>query len=136
MNYKTLNTIITASLVSSSFIIMNSTKAIANETNARGITVTIEAPTIQSPQLANPDEYYVIDFNDLIGTDGFSKTNNGTTYSYSNDLEVKSANQWGGANGSKFITQANLQSIRSYSISVSEDQKYFGFWWFLRFFLP
>ena len=129
MNYKTLNTIITASLVSSSFIIMNSTKDIANETNARGITVTIEAPTIQSPQLANPDEYYVIDFNDLIGTDGFSKTNNGTTYSYSNDLEVKSANQWGGANGSKFITQANLQSMRSYSISVSEDQKYFGFWW-------
>jgi hypothetical protein len=129
MKYKILNTITTATLISSSIIIMNSAKVIANEANARGITVTIEAPNIQNSQLPNPDEYYVIDFDDLSGIDGFSKTNEGTTYSYSNDLEVKSANQWGGANGSKFITQAKLQSIRSYSISVSEDQKYFGFWW-------
>ena len=103
--------------------------ATANETDSRGITVTIEAPTIQSTQLPNENEYFVIDFENQNGTDAFNVTNNNTIYSYSNDLEVKTANQWGGANGSKFITQAELDSIRSYSLTVSEDQKYFGFWW-------
>lgn len=129
MNHKILNTTIVTTLVLSSVGTINSAKAVANESNSRGITVTIEAPTIQSSQLPNPSEYYVIDFEDLSGTNAFSKTNSNTTYSYSNDLEVKNANQWGGANGSKFITQERLESIRSYSISVSEDQKYFGFWW-------
>lgn len=128
MKYKIKN-IITATLVWSSILAVNSTKAVANETNNNAITVTIEAPTIQSSQLPNPAEYYVIDFNDLSGTGGFSKTNNTTTYTYSNDLEVKSANQWGGANGSQFITQAELESARSYSININKDQKYFGFWW-------
>ena len=98
--------------------------------NAAGIIVSIEAPTVQTTQLPNADEYYVVDFNDRSsGTDGFSKSNGSTTYTYSSDLEIKSANEWGGAGGSKFITQEVLESIRSYTVSVNEDQKYFGFWW-------
>jgi hypothetical protein len=79
--------------------------------------------------LPNPDQYFVVDFEAQNGTNDFSTTNGATTYSYSNDLEVKTTNQWGGANGSKFITQAELASIRSYKIKVNQDQKYFGFWW-------
>ena len=98
--------------------------------NSAGIIVSIEAPTIQSTQLPNVDEYYTVDFDDQnTGTAGFSKTNGTTTYTYSSNLEVKTANQWGGAGGSKFITQENIQSIRSYTININEEQKYFGFWW-------
>ncbi|MEL6440523.1 MAG: Ig-like domain-containing protein [Cyanobacteria bacterium J06621_8] len=98
--------------------------------NAAGIIVSIEAPTIQSSQLPNPEEYYVVDFNDQsTGTEGFERTNGTTTYTYGSNLEVQNANQWGGAGGSKFITQENISSIRSYTISLNEDQKYFGFWW-------
>ncbi len=129
MNNKLLNSIVAATLFASSITAITPEKASANESEGRGITVTIEAPGIQSTQLPNANEYYIVDFNDQNGTDAFSKTNDNTTYSYSNDLEVKTSNQWGGANGSKFITQKKLQSIRSYSLNVSEDQKYFGFWW-------
>ena len=44
-------------------------------------------------------------------------------------MAIISADRWGGANGSKFITQQILESIRSYSLTINEDQKYFGFWW-------
>lgn len=95
-----------------------------------GITVSIEAPEVQTSQLPNTNEYFVVDFNDqATGTAGFNKTNGGTTYTYSSDLEVKTANQWGGAEGSKFITQEVKQTIRSYNIKVDQDQRYFGFWW-------
>ncbi|MEM8721024.1 MAG: Ig-like domain-containing protein [Cyanobacteria bacterium P01_G01_bin.39] len=98
--------------------------------NAAGIVVSIEGPTIQSSQLPNIDEYYTIDFDDQsTGTAGFSRTNGTTTYNYGSNLEVKTANQWGGAGGSKFITQKKIEEIRSYTINIDEDQKYFGFWW-------
>ena len=128
MNNKILNTIVAATLFTGLGTTIFSGRAVSQETSGR-ITVTIEAPEVQTPQLSNPNEYFVVDFNDQDGTDGFEVTNNNTIYSYGNDLEVKAANQWGGANGSKFITQEVLQSIRSYSLTVSEDQKYFGFWW-------
>ena len=129
MNDKILNTVIATVLLSAAGTNMYAEKAISQESNERGITVTIEAPTIQTPQLPNEDEYFVVNFENQNGTNSFSVTNDETTYDYSNDLEVKAANQWGGAQGSKFITQKVLQSIRSYSLNVSEDQKYFGFWW-------
>jgi len=129
MNNKILNTAVAATLLASLSTAIYSQKALADESNSRGITVTIEAPTVQTPQLPNENEYFVVDFNSQNGTDSFSVTNDNTNYSYSNDLEVKAANQWGGANGSKFITQKSLESIRSYSLTTSENQKYFGFWW-------
>ena len=133
MKHQTFNTILATVLISSSFATINSEKAIANESSSgRGITVTIEAPKVQTTQLPNSNEYYVVDFNDQSGANAFSKTNNGTTYSYSSDLQVKKANQWGGANSSKFITQNQTQSagfLPSFKLNVSEDQKYFGFWW-------
>ena len=128
MNNKILNTIVATTLLTGLGTTLGSGKALSQEAH-RGITVTIEAPKVQTPQLASPDEYFVVDFNNQDGTDSFEITNDNTIYSYGNDLEIKAANQWGGANGSKFITQEVLQSIRSYSLTVSEDQKYFGFWW-------
>lgn len=129
MNNKITNTLIATVLLTGLSSTIYSEKALSDESNNRGITVTIEAPEVQTTLLPNADEYFVVDFENQSGTDSFSVTNNDTTYSYSNDLEVKTANQWGGANGSKFITQKVLNSIRSYSMTVSEDQKYFGFWW-------
>ena len=128
MNDKIFNTIVATTLLASLGTAICSEQALSQEAS-EAITVTIEAPGIQTPQLSNPNEYFVVDFNNQDGTNSFEVTNNNTVYSYSNDLEVKAANQWGGANGSKFITQEVLQSIRSYSLTVSEDQKYFGFWW-------
>jgi len=98
--------------------------------NAAGIIVSIEAPEVQTSKLPETSDYFVVDFNSQsTGTDGFSESNGTTTYTYSSNLEIKNANQWGGANGSKFITQKSLDSIRSYTINVNEEQKYFGFWW-------
>ena len=128
MNSKILCTVVTTALLTGLGTTIFSEQVLSEET-AEGITVTIEEPGIQAPQLSDPNEYFVVDFNNQDGTDGFEVTNNNTVYSYGNDLEVKAADQWGGANGSKFITQEVLQSIRSYSLTVSEDQKYFGFWW-------
>ena len=130
MNSKLFNTVLATAIFSGALTTVFSNQALSNESAGRqGITVTIEAASIQDTQLANPSEYYIVDFEDQNGTDSFSKTFNNTTYSYSSDLEVKTANQWGGAHGSKFITQKQLQSIRSYTLNVSQDQKYFGFWW-------
>ena len=107
-----------------------STQEEVENDNAAGIIVSIEAPEIQTTQLPETSDYHVVDFDSQnVGTDGFSETNGTTTYTYSSDLEIKNANQWGGAGGSKFITQEVLESIRSYTINVNEDQKYFGFWW-------
>jgi Bacterial Ig domain len=91
-----------------------------------GVTVTIEAATVQTTRLPNSN-YYVVDFNDRTGRESFTKTNGTTTYAYSNNLDVQNANQWGGANGSKFITQASGKN--SYKVTINEDQRYFGFWW-------
>ncbi|MGL5795488.1 MAG: Ig-like domain-containing protein [Waterburya sp.] len=126
MNNKLLNTLLGAILISGLGVSIYSEAALAD---TKGIRVTIENAKVQTSQLPKPDEYFVIDFESQNGKAAFSKTNNDTTYTYSNDLEVKAANQWGGANGSKFITQAVLSSIRSYKINVNKDQKYFGFWW-------
>ena len=99
-------------------------------TNSTGVVVSIEAPEVQTSQLPNSNEYFVVDFDDQnSGTEGFSKSNGTTIYEYSSNLEVKTANQWGGAGGSKFITQESISSVRSYTIKINEDQKYFGFWW-------
>lgn len=124
MNQKIFKILTSSILLAGLGIATSAEKALSN-----GITVTIEAPEIQSSQLPNSNEYFVVDFENQNGTNSFNVTNNNTTYSYSSDLEVKSANQWGGANGSKFITQKVLESIRSYKLTVSEEQKYFGFWW-------
>ncbi len=129
MNNKILNTVIVAILFAGFGAVISSEKALSEENNKEGITVTIENPNIQTSQLPNEDEYFVVDFNNQNGTNDFEITNQNTTYSYGNDLKVQTADQWGGANGSNFITQEALQSIRSYSLTVSEDQKYFGFWW-------
>ena len=102
---------------------------ILDRLEANGFVVSIEAPKVQTSQLPTTSNYYVVDFNDRLGTAGFSKTNNGTTYTYSSDLDVQEANQWGGSEGSRFITQAKKKSIRSYNIKIDQAQKYFGFWW-------
>lgn len=130
MNYKIFHTIIATSFFSSSIFAIASQPAIANET--RGITVTIEAPDIQSTQLPNSSEYYVVDFEDQSGTNSFLKTNGDTSYSYSEQLQVIDSNQFGGANVSKFITQSQTATGEfnsTYNIQINQDQKYFGFWW-------
>jgi hypothetical protein len=130
MNYKLLKTLVGATLIAGLEIFVCTETTLAdNSDSKKGIRVTIENAGVQTSQLPNPDKYFVVDFETQNGTNSFSSTNASTTYSYSNDLEVKAANQWGGANGSKFITQAELESIRSYKINVNQDQKYFGFWW-------
>jgi hypothetical protein len=97
-----------------------------NFANSGSIVVSIEAPTVQTSQLPSSN-YYVVDFNDKSGTSGFSKTNNDTTYTYGGNLNVKSKDQWGGANETKYITQADGKT--SFNVQISEDQQYFGFWW-------
>ena len=133
MNSKIFSTIITSALLSASINTVFSDRAIANDSiTGRGITVTIEAPEIQNTLLPDASQYYVIDFEEQNGTNAFSKTNNGTTYSYSNDLQIKDASQHGGAYSSKFIVQNQSELgefLPSFKLNVSEDQKYFGFWW-------
>jgi VCBS repeat-containing protein len=90
------------------------------------ITVTLEAPRIQASQLPAAGTY-VVNFNDQSGTGGFTKTNGSTNYVYSGGLNVKNSDQWGGADASKYITQADGQ--QSFNVKVNQDQKYFGFWW-------
>ncbi|MEL6579983.1 MAG: hypothetical protein AAFQ14_09535, partial [Cyanobacteria bacterium J06621_12] len=69
--------------------------------NAAGIIVSIEAPEVQTSQLPETSNYFVVDFDSQsTGTDGFSQSNGTTTYTYSSDLEIKNANQWGGAGSS------------------------------------
>ncbi|MCC0176184.1 cadherin-like domain-containing protein [Waterburya agarophytonicola K14] len=129
MNNKFFKTLVSSALIAGLGSTIYAQKALSNESNPKKITVTIEAPEVQTPQLENANEYFVVDFNHQNGTNPFNITNNNTSYSYSNYLEIKDADQWGGANSSKFITQQVLESIRNYKLNVSEDQKYFGFWW-------
>jgi hypothetical protein len=89
------------------------------------LTVTIEAPTIQTAQ--SKTQTYVVDFNAQSGTAGFTKTNAGINYIYGGDLTVLNADQWGGADKTKYITQS--KNISSFNVKVNQDQKYFGFWW-------
>ncbi|NJR45371.1 MAG: hypothetical protein HC775_05975 [Hyellaceae cyanobacterium CSU_1_1] len=93
------------------------------------LTVTIEAPTIQTAQ--SKTNTYVVDFNDQSETTGFIKTNGtgaaATTYTYGGNLTILKANQWGGASKTKYITQS--QSNSSFNVKVNQDQRYFGFWW-------
>jgi hypothetical protein len=89
------------------------------------LTVTIEAATIQTPQ--SKTAAYTVDFNDQLGTAGFIKTNGSNTYTYGSDLIVKTQDQWGGANKTKYITQS--KDVSSFNVKVNQDQKYFGFWW-------
>jgi hypothetical protein len=89
------------------------------------LTVTIEAPTIQTAQ--SKTNTYVVDFNAQSGTTEFTKTNAGTNYVYGGNLTVLPQDQWGGANKTKYITQS--QSNSSFNVKVNQDQKYFGFWW-------
>ncbi|BAZ44313.1 hemagglutinin/hemolysin-like protein [Chondrocystis sp. NIES-4102] len=92
----------------------------------KSITVTLEPAKTQASQLPAA-ETYVVNFNNRSGTAVFTETNGTTTYTYGGDLNVKNADQWGGANGSKYITQADGKN--SFNIKVNQDQKYFGFWW-------
>ncbi|MEO1671323.1 MAG: Ig-like domain-containing protein [Cyanobacteria bacterium J06631_2] len=109
-----------------------SNRAIAGSQDQRGITVTIEALDIQSAQLPTADEYYVIDIQAQSGTDSFTQTNGFTDYTYSGDLQIKAADEWGGADVSQYITQDYTEAagfLESFKIDITEDQKYFGFWW-------
>ncbi len=107
-------------------LILATTTCLLAANSAQAFTVTIEAPTIQSTQLTN--DLFTVNFNDqTLGEVGFNLTNNDTTYTYGSDLRIDNHNQWGGANESKFITNAAGQG--SYTVAINQDQKYFGFWW-------
>ena len=129
MSNKLLNTIFAATTFVSIFSLGLPETTLATSANAStnsGITVTIEEPYLETTQLI--DNFFVVDFNEeSLGGNGFNRTNDGTTYTYGADLRIDSANQWGGAEGSKFITNAAGQG--SFQISVDRDQKYYGFWW-------
>ncbi|MEL6989486.1 MAG: Ig-like domain-containing protein, partial [Bacteroidota bacterium] len=132
MNYVTLKSAITLTFIATSLAAITSNQALAGEESKRGITVTIEAPDIHSTQLSTPSEYYVIDFETESGTNSLIKTNGSTSYTYSGDLEVKEADEWGGASLSKYITQNYTEAtgfMQSFKVDITEDQKYFGFWW-------
>ncbi|PSB09771.1 hypothetical protein C7B62_12030 [Pleurocapsa sp. CCALA 161] len=92
----------------------------------KSITVTLEAPRTQASQLPAAGTY-VVNFNEQSGTAGFTKTNGTTTYTYGGDLNVMNADQWGGADATKYITQADGKN--SFNVKVNQDQRYFGFWW-------
>jgi VCBS repeat-containing protein len=98
----------------------------ASAVNNNALTVTLEAPTVQSTLLPASGTY-VVDFNNQSATGGFTKTNGTTNYVYGGDLQVKTQDQWGGASATKYITQADGKS--SFNVKVNQDQKYFGFWW-------
>ncbi len=89
------------------------------------LTVTIEAPTIQTAQ--SKTNTYVVDFNAQSGTAGFTKTSGNINYVYGGDLTILNADQWGGANKTKYITQS--KNVSSFDVKVNQDQRYFGFWW-------
>jgi VCBS repeat-containing protein len=109
-------------------ILLVSTLATKPASANNALTVTIEKAKIQAPQLKTAA--YTVDFNDLSGTAGFTKTNgtpNSPNYVYGGDLIIKTQDQWGGANATKYITQS--KSASSFTVKVNQDQKYFGFWW-------
>ena len=139
INRKIVKTLTTATILSSSFMALSYSSAFAEAVDdssggsgTRGITVSIESPDIQDTQLPDASQYYIVDFENQDGTDSFVKTNNNTTYTYSNDLQIKESDEWGGANVSRYITQSQAESgsfLQSFKIDINEDQKYFGFWW-------
>lgn len=131
MNIKLFKILVAITSLTSIFTPAFSQTALSStNTDYEGIVVTIEEPVVQSTLLPDADEYFVIDFEDRdLNTSEFSKTHDGTTYTYDADLRISDHNQWGGANESKFITQKQLESIRSYRIKVDKNQSYFGFWW-------
>jgi hypothetical protein len=101
---------------------------IASCSSTNALTVTIEAAKIQTAQ--SKIAAYTVDFNTQSGTAGFTKTNgtpNSPKYDYGGDLIIKTADQWGGADATKYITQS--KNVSSFNVKVNQDQKYFGFWW-------
>jgi VCBS repeat-containing protein len=110
-------------------ILLVSTLASKPASADNALTVTIEAAKIQTAQ--SKTAAYTVDFDAQSGTAGFVKTNgtgaNATTYTYGGNLTILNANQWGGANKTKYITQS--QNVSSFNVKVNKDQKYFGFWW-------
>lgn len=110
-------------------ILMASSLASKPASANNALTVTIEAPQIQTAQ--SKTNTYVVDFDDRSGTTGFIKTNGtgaaATTYTYGGNLTILNADQWGGASKTKYITQS--QNISSFNVKVNQDQRYFGFWW-------
>jgi hypothetical protein len=114
------------SLIMTSALIAKPALSDSTSSSSDSITVSIEAPTIQSSQLPSSN-YYVVNFKDRSGTASFSQTSNNTTYEYGGDLNVKVKDQWGGANETEYITQADGKT--SFNLKISRQQKYFGFWW-------
>jgi VCBS repeat-containing protein len=109
-------------------ILLVSTLASKPASANNALTVTIEAAKIQTAQ--SKTAAYTVDFNAQSGTAGFTKTNgtpNSPNYVYGGDLIIKTQDQWGGANATKYITQS--KSTSSFNVKVNQDQKYFGFWW-------
>jgi VCBS repeat-containing protein len=106
-------------------ILMASALASKPASANNALTVTIEAPRIQTAQ--SKTAAYTVDFNDKSGTESFTKTNGSNTYSYGSNLIVKTQDQWGGANGTRYITQS--KDVSSFNVKVNQDQRYFGFWW-------
>ena len=71
MNQKIFKILTSSILLAGLGIATSAEKALSN-----GITVTIEAPEIQSSQLPNSNEYFVVDFENQNGTNSFNVTNN------------------------------------------------------------
>ncbi|MGF1542265.1 MAG: Ig-like domain-containing protein [Pleurocapsa sp.] len=92
------------------------------------INVSIEHPGVQEKQVSGP--VFEVNFNsaNVKGTNGFTQTNGATTYTYEGSLNVKDADQWGGAQGSQYITNHGNEA-NCYRVRVNEAQKFFGFWW-------
>ena len=110
-------------------LLLATTTCLITTAPVQAFTVTVEDPTVQTEQLT--DDLFVIDFNNLTvnSTDSFSETNTSTssTYTYSDDLIIRSTNIYGGADNSSYIEPANTPE--SFSVSVDKPQKYFGLWW-------
>ncbi len=122
---KLINSIKYSSTILLGVLMATSLAAKPASADNNALTVTIEAPTIQTAQ--SKTDTYVVDFNDQSGTTGFTKTNGNTNYVYGGDLTILNADQWGGASKTKYITQS--KNVSSFNVKVNKDQKYFGFWW-------
>ncbi len=113
-----------------------------NAQSARSFSVTIESPT---SQVSTKSDIFTIDFDDSGASEidtlvEDSVSNAGTTYTYSNfdntgnnEYSIPVADQFGGANGSgRYISNSPASGPNSqsrYTISIDQDQEYFGFWW-------
>lgn len=97
---------------------------------AHAFRVTFEDPGTQN---STKGSIFEIDFDDT-GTDEIdvngsdTVSNGGVTYSYTDNYEIITADQFGGADGiGEYI--GNTSSNARYSVSIDQDQDYFGFWW-------